>query len=135
MYSIEKLLLPIVRQSHFNKYIPIVELCAKCKPFLMLAYCSLWEKKKTCMLGHPNFQKYIPADDTALYACVTLAFEADDPTSQHQGRASGPAKGILKIWTALLTNLTKITPQLVNGHKLSKGFWQYVQPDTTSYIS
>ena len=53
--------------------------------------------EKICMLGHPNFQKYIPADDTALYACVTLAFEADDPTSQHQGRASGPAKGILKI--------------------------------------
>ena len=82
MYWIEKLL-TIVRQSHFNKYIQ--------------------------MLGHPNFQKNIPADDTALHACVTLAFEEDDPTSQHQGRASGPAKGILKIWTALLTNLTKIT--------------------------
>ena len=86
------------------------------------------------MLGHPNFQKYIPADDTALYACVTLAFEEDDPTSQHQGRASGPA-GNSKNMDSFAYKSHKDHPQLVNGHKLSKGFWQYVQPDTTSYIS
>ena len=104
MYSIEKLLLPIVRQSHFNKYIPIVELCTKCKPFLMLAYCCLWEKKKPACQAIQIFknisqlmtQPYTPVSHSTLKKKIRLANKL----------ASGPA-GILKIMDSFAkVNLT-----------------------------
>ena len=58
------------------------------------------------MLGHPNFQKNIPADDTALHACVILDFEEEDPTSQQVGVRSSQ---VLKIWTALLKKFAHTT--------------------------